>query len=148
MAPVMAQVFAARGDSVLLVRGEDGLDEFTTAAATRVWAVAGGEVRESIVDAVDLGLARSSDGDLRGADAVFNADVARRMFAGEGGPVRDAVLLNAAAALVARQGAGTDDLSGALRAGIVRAATAVDSGAATDLLARWVGYAGSLKKEG
>jgi anthranilate phosphoribosyltransferase len=148
MAPVMAQVFAGRGDSVLLVRGEDGLDEFTTAAPTTVWVVAGGEVRESIMDAADLGLARSKDGDLRGADAAFNADVARRMFAGEGGPVRDAVLLNAAAALVARQGAGVDDLAGALRTGIERAATAVDSGAATELLARWVEYAGSLKKEG
>jgi anthranilate phosphoribosyltransferase len=145
MAPVMAQVFAGRGDSVLLVRGEDGLDEFTTAAPTRVWVVADGTVRESTVDAVDLGLARSADGDLRGADAEFNADVARRVFAGEGGPVRDAVLLNAAAALVARQGAGADDLAAALRDGIERAGRAVDSGAATDVLGRWVEYARSIK---
>ena len=148
MAPVMAHVFAGRGDSVLLVRGEDGLDEFTTAAPTRVWVVADGTVRESTVDAVDLGLARSKDGDLRGADAEFNADVARRVFAGEGGPVRDAVLLNAAAALVARQGAGTDDLAGALRDGIERAASAVDSGAATNVLGRWVEYAKSIKPAG
>src|SRR6185312_13223630 len=95
MAPVMAQVFADRGHSVLLVRGEDGLDEFTTAAPTRVWVVSEGAVRETVLDAVDLGLARSKDGDLRGGDAAFNADVARRVFAGETGPVRDAVLVNA-----------------------------------------------------
>src|SRR5205085_7252243 len=51
MAPVMAGVFAARGDSVLVMRGEDGLDEFTTAAPTRVWAVSGGTVTELVIDA-------------------------------------------------------------------------------------------------
>ncbi|HET6213993.1 MAG TPA: anthranilate phosphoribosyltransferase, partial [Micromonosporaceae bacterium] len=92
MAPVMAQVFAARGDSVLLVRGEDGLDEFTTTGPTRVWAISGGTVTETTIDAADLGVPRSKPGDLRGADAAYNADVARRVLAGEPGPVRDAVL--------------------------------------------------------
>jgi anthranilate phosphoribosyltransferase len=143
MAPVMAAVFAARGDSMLLVRGEDGLDEFTTAGPTRVWAVSGGRVAEVVIDALDLGVARSVEGDLRGADAAFNAAVARRVFAGEKGPVRDAVVLNAGAALAAHAGFG-DDLPAALRAGIERAAAALDSGAAARTLDRWLTLAATL----
>jgi anthranilate phosphoribosyltransferase len=144
MAPVIAGVFALRGDSALVVRGEDGLDEFTTAAPTRVWIARDCKVEESVVDATDLGLARSRDGDLRGGDATFNAAAAHRMFAGGTGPVRDAVLLNAAAAFAAHEGF-PGDFTACLRAGIDRAATAVDSGAATALLARWVDVAKSAK---
>jgi len=78
MAPVMAEVFARRGDSAVVVRGEDGLDEFTTAAPTRVWLARDGKVEESLVDSTELGLPRSKPGDLRGGDAPFNADAARR----------------------------------------------------------------------
>ena len=144
MAPVMAEVFARRGDSALVMRGEDGLDEFTTAAPTRIWTVRDGKVEESVVDATDFGLARSRDGDLRGGDVSFNADAARRMFAGETGPVRDAVLLNAAAAFAAHDGF-PGDFTDTMRAGIERAAAAVDSGAATELLDRWVDAARSAK---
>ncbi|MEV4197686.1 anthranilate phosphoribosyltransferase [Micromonospora globbae] len=143
MAPVMAGVFAARGDSVLVMRGEDGLDEFTTAAPTRVWVAQGGAVREAVLDAADLGVARSTIGDLRGGDAAFNADVARRVLAGEAGPVRDAVLVNAAAAL-ATQGPLDGDLTEALRAGMTRAAESIDSGAAAATLERWVEVARAL----
>jgi anthranilate phosphoribosyltransferase len=140
MAPVMAEVFARRGDSVLIVRGEDGLDEFSTIAPTRVWAVRDGAVTETVLDAAELGLDRAKPDDLRGGDAAFNGDVARRVFAGEHGPVRDAVLVNAAAALTAQTGASAD-LTGALRTGLDRAAAAVDSGAAAQLLDRWVAVA-------
>ena len=144
MAPVMAEVFARRGDSAVVVRGEDGLDEFTTAAPTRVWVARDGKVEESVVDSVDLGLPRSAPGDLRGGDAAFNADAARRMFAGEPGPIRDAVLLNASAAFAAQAGF-PGDLGDLLRSGMVRAAEAVDSGAATGLLDRWVSAAKAAK---
>ncbi|MEU9510137.1 anthranilate phosphoribosyltransferase [Micromonospora sp. NPDC048170] len=143
MAPVMAGVFAARGDSVLVLRGEDGLDEFTTAAPTRVWAAQGGAVRESLLDAADLGVPRATLADLRGGDAAYNADVVRRLLAGETGPVRDAVLVNAAAAL-ATQGPLDGDLTEALRAGLDRAAESVDSGAAARVLDRWIEVARSL----
>jgi len=144
MAPVMAEVFARRGDSALVMRGEDGLDEFTTAAPTRVWIAREGKVEESVIDATDLGLPRSAPGDLRGEDAAFNADAATRMFAGEPGPVRDAVLLNAAAAFTAHAGF-PGVFAEDLRAGIARAAETVDSGAATALLARWVEAAQNAK---
>ncbi|WBB91937.1 anthranilate phosphoribosyltransferase [Verrucosispora sp. WMMC514] len=137
MAPVMAAVFAARGDSVLVMRGEDGLDEFTTAAATRFWIAQNGAVRETVVDAVDLGVPRATLAELRGGDAAHNADVARRLLAGEPGPVRDAVLVNAAAAL-ATQGPLDGDLTEALRAGLGRAAESIDSGAAAHTLDRWI----------
>lgn len=142
MAGVMADVFAARGDSVLLVRGEDGLDEFTTTGPTRLWIISDGAVRLTSFDAADLGLARSSAGDLRGADAAFNARVARDVFAGTKGPVRDAVVLNAGAALAAYEGL-SGDLEPALRAGLDRATAAIDSGAAATTLDRWVAVAQS-----
>jgi len=142
MAGVMAGVFAARGASALVLRGEDGLDEFTTTAPTRLWAVHGGGVRELTVDAADLGIPRAQTSDLRGGEPAYNAKVARDVLAGERGPVRDAVLLNAAAGLAAY--AGLDgDVSEALRGGLERAAAAVDSGAAAKVLANWVATANS-----
>ncbi|WDZ84434.1 anthranilate phosphoribosyltransferase [Micromonospora cathayae] len=143
MAPVMAAVFAARGDSVLVMRGEDGLDEFSTAAPTRFWVAQSGTVRETLLDSTDLGVPRATLADLRGADAPYNADVARRLLAGERGPVRDAVLVNAAAAL-ATQGPLDGDLGTAVRAGLDRAAESIDSGAAAKALDRWVEVARSV----
>ncbi|SCE69922.1 anthranilate phosphoribosyltransferase [Micromonospora matsumotoense] len=143
MAPVMAEVFAGRGDSVIVMRGEDGLDEFTTAAPTRVWVAQQGTVREAVLDAADLGVPRATLADLRGGDAAHNAAVARRLLAGETGPVRDAVLVNAAVAL-ATQTSLDGDLTEAVRAGMARAAESVDSGAAAAVLDRWVDVARSL----
>jgi anthranilate phosphoribosyltransferase len=144
MAPVMAETFAARGSSVLLVRGEDGLDEVTTTAPTRVWVISGGAVTETVVDALDLGIPRSVEGDLRGADAAYNAEVTRKLLAGATGPVRDAVVVNAGAALAAHAGPG-DDLIAAWRTGIERANASIDSGAAAAVLDRWVSFAQALR---
>lgn len=145
LAATVAGVFRDRNDSVLVVHGEDGLDEFTTAAPTTVHLVRGGAVHTTTLDSVDLGLPRSAPGDLRGGDVAFNAAVARRLLAGETGPVRDAVLLNSAAALVAAEGVDAaafadpqTQLPEALRAGIARAADSIDSGAAARVLNRWV----------
>jgi anthranilate phosphoribosyltransferase len=137
MAPVMAQVFAERDATVLVVRGDDGLDEITTTGTTTVWLVSGGSVRKLTLDPAELGVPRSAPGDLRGGEPVANAEVAGRLLAGQRGPVRDAVLLNAAAAIATHHGL-SGDLVDDLRAAMVRAAEAVDSGAAIDLLARWV----------
>ena len=146
MAGIMAAVFAGRGFSTLVMRGEDGLDEFTTTAPTRVWAVAEGSVRELIIDAIDLGLPRAKAEDLRGGAVEVNADVARRVFDGEAGPVRDAVLLNAAAGLVAYEGMTAEtDVPKALIDAMARAATAIDSGAAAAALARWTQVAQAMR---
>jgi anthranilate phosphoribosyltransferase len=136
MAPVMAQVLADRGVSALVVRGDDGLDEITTTTSTSVWVVEGGVVRRDQLDPRALGVPVARRADLRGGDAATNADAVRQVLAGNPGPVRDAVLLSAAAALVAHRGP-SGDLTGDLGAMAQRAAEAVDSGAAAALLERW-----------
>ncbi|GHG03318.1 anthranilate phosphoribosyltransferase 1 [Streptomyces zaomyceticus] len=137
MAPIMAGVLAERGSSALVFRGDDGLDELTTTATSRVWVVRDGSVREEAFDPRDVGIDLVPVEALRGADASFNADVARRLLAAETGPVRDAVLLNSAAALTAlAPGEGT--LVEQIRAGIEQAAEAIDSGEARRALERWV----------
>ncbi|MEU4347310.1 anthranilate phosphoribosyltransferase [Streptomyces sp. NPDC023838] len=137
MAPIVAGVLAERGSSALVFRGDDGMDELTTTATSRVWVVRDGAVREEAFDPRDVGIDLVPVEALRGADASYNADVARRLLAGETGPVRDAVLLNSAAALVALE-PGEDSLVEQIRAGISRAAESVDSGAARRALERWV----------
>ena len=139
LAPVMAEVFAARGNSVLLVRGDDGMDEITTAAGSTVWAVGGGQVRQARIEPAELGIPLSSPEALRGGDATVNARAVRDLLAGESGPVRDAVVLNVAGALAAHDGI-AEDLTGQLRDGIERARQALDSGAAAALLARWAAH--------
>ncbi|MFF0748357.1 anthranilate phosphoribosyltransferase [Streptomyces sp. NPDC004267] len=137
MAPIVAGVLAQRGNSALVFRGDDGLDELTTTGTSRVWVVRDGAVREERFDPRDVGIETVTLDALRGGDPSYNADVARRLLAGETGPVRDAVLLNAAAALTAlAPGEGT--LAEQLSAGIAKAAESVDSGAARRSLERWI----------
>ena len=137
MAGVLAGVLARRGVSALVFRGEDGLDELTTTTTSRVWVSQAGEVTELELDPLDLDLPRAQPADLRGGDAPVNAGVARAVLAGEHGPVRDAVLLNAAAALVAYQMT-NGSLIEQLAAALPRAAEAIDSGSAAALLDQWV----------
>jgi anthranilate phosphoribosyltransferase len=137
MAPVMAGVFARRGVDAWVFRGDDGLDELTTTTTSSIWAVSGGTVVEHTLDPAVLGLPRGTPEDLRGQDAAYNAEVVRRLLDGEQGPVRDAVLLNAGAAL-AVHAAAEGSLEEQLAAGLVRATEAVDSGRAKDVLERWV----------
>jgi anthranilate phosphoribosyltransferase len=137
LAPLVAGVLAARGTSSLVFRGGDGLDELTTTGPSSVWWVRDGEVKELVFDPADIGVPRAAMEDLRGADPQFNARVARHFLAGERGPVRDAVLLNAAAALVAA-GNRTGSLEEQMAAAMEEAARSVDSGAAADVLDRWV----------
>ena len=137
MAPVMAGVFARRGVDAWVFRGDDGLDELTTTTTSSLWAVHDGEVTEHTVDAAALGLPVGTTEGLRGGDADHNADVVRRLLAGEAGPVRDAVVLNAGAAL-AVHAAEEGSINERLVAGIARANAALDSGAAQATLDRWV----------
>jgi len=138
MGPVIAGVLAGRGCSALVFHGDDGLDELTTTAPSTVWVVDGATVSRARFDPAELGIGRSSPAGLRGGDPAYNAKVAREVLGGEPGPVRETVLLNAAAALAADAGVpGPDRLRAALAEGYGRAADAVDSGAAEALLARW-----------
>jgi anthranilate phosphoribosyltransferase len=143
MAAVMARVLATRGASALVFRGDDGLDELTTATTSRVWVVASGRVREESLDPAALGIAPASVDALRGGDAAFNASVARSFLSGAPGPVRDAVLLNAAAALASLTPSALP-LAERLAPELVRAGAAVDSGAAAAVLDRWVAVSARL----
>jgi anthranilate phosphoribosyltransferase len=140
MGPVLAGVYAGRGESALVFHGE-GLDELSTTGPSTVWIATGGAVTVADFDPASLGLPRATVEDLRGGDPAHNADVARRLLAGQAGPVRDIVLLNAAAAMTAAGGlsgvTSSDALVKALGDGLARAATAVDSGEAAALLDRW-----------
>lgn len=137
MAPLMAGVLADRGTSALVFRGEDGLDELSTIAPSRVWIVQDGTVGIEVLDPAALGIPTATLGDLRGGDAAHNARVARQVLDGARGPVRDAVLLNAAGALVAC-GSGEGPLVERLRSAMAVAGESVDSGAASEVLDRWV----------
>lgn len=132
MLPLMAEVLARRGTRALLFRGQDGLDELSTTGISTVFDVRDGQVRETNLDPEALGLARAAVEDLRGGDPEASALIVRAVLAGEPGPKRDVVLLNAAAAL---QVAGQAD---SIEDGLVVAARTIDSGAAEALLDRWV----------
>ncbi|WP_308121585.1 anthranilate phosphoribosyltransferase [Actinotalea ferrariae] len=142
MAGLMAGVLAERGTSALVFRGHDGMDELAATGPADVWWVRDGSVEQLRLDPVaELGLDPITVADLRGGDAAVNAAVARRVLAGERGPVRQTVLLNAAAALVADgtlEGTATGPLAERLEAGLRHAEASVDEGRAADVLERWV----------
>ena len=145
IAPTVAGVFASRDASALVFRGQDGLDELTVSAPSDVWEVRGGQVREHVLDpAALLGIPRSGHDALRGGTVEENAQVARELYAGERsermGPIRDAVLLNAAAGVVAFDGIGApaaDGLEERFTAAFEEVGTALDSGRPAALIERW-----------
>src|SRR6201996_2132971 len=104
LAEVMAGVFAARGSSALVVHGDDGLDELTTTTTSTIWRVQAGTVERLSFDPGAFGFERADFAELIGGDAQANAAEARAVLAGARGPVRDAVVLNAAGAIVAHAG--------------------------------------------
>jgi anthranilate phosphoribosyltransferase len=136
-APLMAGVLARRGVDAWVFRGDDGLDELTTTTTSQAWTVHDGVVTPATIDPRSLGVPVAAADDLRGGDVQHNAEVVRRVLGGETGPVRDAVVLNAAAALAVYEqpGASVED---ALPSAYARAGEAIDSGAAAGVLERWV----------
>jgi anthranilate phosphoribosyltransferase len=143
MAVIIAGVLARRGVDGFVFRGDDGLDELTTTTTSSLWSIVGGVVSQHRLDSEELGLARSVPADLKGGDAPYNAEVVHRVVGGELGPVRDAVLLNAAAAIAAY------DVSDGLVVtriadGLQRAVASIDSGAAEAKLAAWISAVASV----
>ncbi|WP_232667911.1 anthranilate phosphoribosyltransferase [Pseudonocardia sp. TRM90224] len=139
-APLMARVFADRGATALVVSGDDGMDELTTSTTSTMWIAAAGRVDRRTLDPAEVGIPRSPVGALRGGDRAHNAAVVHDVLGGRSGPVRDAVLLNAAAAMVAHDSVAgpLPDVVGALAAGVELASRSVDSGAAAHTLAAWI----------
>ncbi len=139
MAPLMAGVLAGRGARGLVFHGDDGLDELTTTTTSEVYVIGDGRVSATRLDPAALGLAAAQPEDLVGGDAAHNSAVVRELLAGKPGPVRDIVVLNAAAALAAFHGVPHDgDLVETMAAHLVTAARSIDSGAGAATLDRWV----------
>ncbi|TFB49471.1 anthranilate phosphoribosyltransferase [Cryobacterium tagatosivorans] len=141
--PLFVGVFQTRGATALVFRGDDGLDELSTTGHSHIWEVSRGLVTEHDIDPRDLGLTRAKMSDLVGGDAAHNAAVVHSVLSGEKGPVRDIVLLNAAAGLVAYDlandpGQVQTAILDRFRSKMAVAAETIDSGAATAKLAQWV----------
>ena len=131
LVPLVAEALALGGHvgHALVVHGHGGLDEISLAGESRAAEVRDGRVSAFTMCPEDAGLQRSPDA-LRGGDAAGNAAILRAIFAGEVGPRRDIVLLNAAAVLMVA------GLANDLRSGAERAAAAIDAGAVTALVRR------------
>ncbi|MGA4507071.1 anthranilate phosphoribosyltransferase [Propionibacteriaceae bacterium G1746] len=139
MAALMAGVLSRRDSRGMVFHGGDGLDELTTTTTSQVWLFDNGRLVETTVDPSTLGLQAAKPSDLTGGPPQHNAQVVRDVFAGQLGPVRDIVVLNAAAALVSFDGPDLDGgFAGQLRAALQRAGEAIDSGAAQRMLDTWI----------
>jgi anthranilate phosphoribosyltransferase len=112
-----------------VAHGHDGLDEVSTTGPTDVWEVTTGHVGKLLWTPADFGVRRASLAALQGGDAARNAQIIQAVLAGEPGPPRDIVLVNAAAGLVVA------DLAADLKSGLAKASQAIDSGAAAGKLA-------------
>ncbi|WP_292830638.1 anthranilate phosphoribosyltransferase [Microbacterium sp.] len=147
--PLITGVFRTRGATALVFRGDDGLDELTTTGHSRVWEISRGDVHEHDLDPRDLGIPQARIDDLRGGDAHHNAAIFHRVLEGESGPVRDIVVLNAAAGIVSydlfRDAAQVQrPIIERLGDAVVRAADAIDSGAAAAKLTAWAEAAATV----
>jgi anthranilate phosphoribosyltransferase len=125
-------------ERVWVVHAEDGLDEISPAARTEVWSHLGGRTERRTLEPGEF-VPRSDPSDLLGGDVEQNAEILRAVLAGARGAPRDAVVLNAGAALLVA------DRSVGLAAGVRSAEEALDSGRASDALERWIEF---TRKEG
>ncbi|HIW46673.1 MAG TPA: anthranilate phosphoribosyltransferase [Candidatus Yaniella excrementigallinarum] len=138
MAPLLAGVLADRGVRGLVFRGSDGRDKITTSGPSKLFEVRDGRVEEYTLHPSDFGIDLVEVEALAGRDGVYNASIVRDMLAGKTGPVRDAVLLNAAAGLTAYDKDASGHLFDRMQANMRRAEESIDSGAAQQVLDNWV----------
>jgi anthranilate phosphoribosyltransferase len=142
MAPTILGALDALGaQHALVVYGHDGLDELTTTTTSTVHELRDGETRTYDIDPTALGLGLVGAGALVGGDATTNARISREVLEGATGPVRDIVLLNAAAGLVVA------DLAADLVDGIALAASVLDDGSAAGALERLVAASGAVVED-
>lgn len=132
--PLAGALARLGGEAALVVHGDDGLDELTVTAPSACARLAAGAITISTVTPEAAGLARHPPAALLGGTPAQNAAAITRLLAAERGAYRDIVLLNAAGALIVAERAP------GWAAGAALAAGAIDSGAAADLLARWVAF--------
>jgi anthranilate phosphoribosyltransferase len=134
---VMAQVLAARGVDGFVFRGDDGLDEITLATTTSVLSIGAEEITSGLIDPAEFGIAAAPVSALVGGDGAENARITSSIFAGDKGAHRDACVLNAAVAIAAYEGRADLSLHERISSGVSAAITAIDSGAAQELVVKW-----------
>lgn len=134
--PIYAQALGDLGvDRAMIVSGDEGLDELSLAGGNDVAEVTGdGIVAMRRLAAAELGLSTHPVEAIRGGDPAHNAAALRALLQGETGPYRDAVLFNAAAALLVADAVPT------LAEGVEEAAETIDRGLANALLNCWIAY--------
>lgn len=142
MAPVVAGVFASRGTSAAVFRGDDGLDELTITTTSSMWWVRDGRIQEFVVDPVRYGLATAPIEELRGGAPAENAAVVLDLVNGATGPIHDAVVLNAGVALAVADASASsvtdqESFDAAMQRGVDKAIEALASGAAKNKLVEW-----------
>jgi anthranilate phosphoribosyltransferase len=131
--PIYAQAMASLGTlRAMIVSGDEGLDELSLAGGNEIADVRDGAYTMRRLEAAEAGLRQAPVDAIRGGNPAQNAAALKQLLLGATGPYRDAVLLNAAAALIVA-GKADDWLSG-----VEQAATAIDSGSALGLLERWI----------
>ena len=129
--PLIAALQRSGHSQAMVVFGDGGLDELSITGTSQVWHLRDGQISHYEVDPAEFGLQTGSLADIQGGDSQANAEAARRILAGEAGPLRNVVTLNAAAALlVAGQAAD-------LAAGVAAAQAAIDAGLAEQVLKSW-----------
>jgi anthranilate phosphoribosyltransferase len=133
----MAEVMAAKGCDGFIFRGDDGLDEITLNGTTTVLAIGKEKIVREEIDAKDFGLTNAPLSAIVGGDGAENAAISMAIFKGEKGAPRDVVLLNAAVTIAAFEGELDKPIQERIAAGLSRAQSAIDSGAALDLVAKW-----------
>ena len=138
LAPVMARVLAKLGvKRGMAVYGQDKLDEISVGAPTTVYEFSGDEITNYTITPEQFGLSRHDISELRGGEPRENAEIAKRILCGEKGAGRDAVLMNAGAALHIYKEISIED-------GIELAAEAIDSGAALKSLEKYITVSNSV----
>lgn len=134
---VMAQVMAAKGCDGFVFRGDDGLDEVTLNGTTSVLSIGSSGISSDRIDARDFGLDNAPLSAIVGGDGAENAAISMGIFRGESGAPRDIVLLNAAVTIAAFEGEQDRPIVERVSLGLERAAIAIDSGAALELVDKW-----------
>lgn len=144
----IAGVFRTRGATALVFRGEDGLDELTTTGHSKVWEISRGDMTIHDIDPLEFGIPRAKLSDLVGGEPADNAAIAVEVLNGKEGPVRDIVLLNAAAGMIAfKLSENPAEVNLDIRArfgyAIEQLANVIDSGQAAKKLEAWASLSNS-----
>lgn len=146
MFDLVAQVLARRGIEGFVFRGLEGLDEISISGPSEIIQVYKGQLRKQIFDPRDIGIETLPIEEIKGGSAKENAEITMRVFAGEDGGARQAILLNAAAAIAAFKGDFQLPIENQLANGYSLAKSAIDSGKASELVQRWRDLSNELAK--